>query len=238
MQRQLIGAFALLALAGGFHQQGEERRELEAAKVTPVVAEPVVQPTFNPTVLPCLPPEPKPEPKPEPPKTEPKPQPPKPVVMVPKLYRDPMTGTEVTSSAIIMVSMNGCGACVRWWNQYAGELRSKGWDVREVKGNFPGVRLYPTFRINLKGKWFTHVGPLTHGSLKEYINIALPDPKTIIGTSGIKRPSSWVMEGNPWTRQALIDHLADHPNHGFDRRKLESMTLEQLNALHTEDHVK
>lgn len=244
MQRQLVAALALVSLAGGFHKQGVERAAAEKAAqsrpvVTPIEIVNPVEPTFDPAVIPEPTPaiEPQPESKlvskPALPRPMPK-QIDKPRTL--KIYSDPVTGVDVPGSSIVMLSIDGCGACTRWWSQNANQLRSKGWTVRESKGVVPGVRSYPSFRVNIKGRWFTHAGPLTSQSLRGLLKIAAPDPKTIVNTSS-RRNTSWLMDGQYWTRQSLIDHLASHPNHDHSRKMLERMTMEQLDALHTQDHV-
>jgi len=162
--------------------------------------------------------------KPEPPK----PQPPK------VLSVDPVTGYAATKAAVVMISRPWCGPCQQWKNgPMPSQLVQQGWDfsVNETAS----AQVYPTYRVFDGNKWHTVKGVLTGVRLRMLLNprYAPPVPtRERVQTRGVQ----WLMDGQPWTRQALIDHLADHPNHGYSREQLGVMSLSELDALHTQDH--
>jgi hypothetical protein len=191
----------------------------------------VVLPTPQPTPVDETP-EAEPEPQPEP-KIEPKPEPPKP--QAPKVLSvDPITGYAATKAAVVMISRPWCGPCQAFKNgPMPGQLVSQGWDF-SVDENAT-AQAYPTYRVFDGNRWHTVKGVLTGLRLRMLLNprYAPPVPtRERVQTRGVQ----WLLDGKLWTQEALIDHLADHPNHGYSREQLNGMTIGELDALHTRDH--
>ena len=181
----------------------------------------VVSVPIDRVALPAVQSEAKPEPQPEP---------------TPKVLSvDPVTGYAATGPAVVMISRSWCGPCQTWKaGPMQGELRAKGWAV-EINETAVAVA-YPSYRVFDGSRWHTVRGALTGTRLRMLLNPTRYAPavpqRERVQASGV----SWTVAGRPWTRQALIDHLATHPNHGHSRQQLQSMTLSQLDALHTSDH--
>jgi len=210
MRRMIALAFMAIAFIGG-----PAKPEREAAVVKPI--EVVVEPAVSPTELPDL----------------------GPSIVVPIQAKpivqtsvDPLSGVEAHGSAIILLSTPGCQPCMAWWSKYAEPLRAAGWQVEKVEHVKSGIRSYPSARIFVGGKWYTHHGGPTYDDLKRLIS--LKPIRQLRGT--INKASSWTQGQSDWTRDSLIDHLANHSNHQHDIGLLQSMTLSELDALHTSDH--
>lgn len=150
---------------------------------------------------------------------------------------EPMTGIAVRGPAVVMISAPWCGPCqVFKRGTMPASLKAKGWEFIVDESQRSGAKVYPTFRIYNGKRWHTTTGSLTGAKLQAIL--ALPPKSSFVPIRERVQttPQSWLLDGEPWTRESLIDHLADHPNHGHSRQMLERMSLGQLNQLHTDDH--
>lgn len=162
------------------------------------------------------------------------------------LATDPLTGIEVSGPAIVQLSIAGCGPCIRWMNQEAPRYELKGWQVTDPVYGIT-VPAYPSFRIYDGKRWHQHTGWLTGDDMRRILGggtASSSNPRASAGAAVVRDPAAaavsfgrdWLIGGQPWTRQSLINHLATHSSHGHSRASLQSMSLDQLNALHNADH--
>lgn len=166
--------------------------------------------------------------KPEPPLV-PKPEPEPKVLSV-----DPVTSYPATRATVVMITRDWCGECVKWKNgPMPGELRAKGWDVH-IDDKAPAT-VFPSYRVFDGNQWHTVRGPLTGLKLRLLLKYkpAVPMRERVeVKPTGVQ----WLLDGQPWTRDTLIDHLAEHSNHGYDRDELLGMSFDELQQLHNSDH--
>lgn len=157
-----------------------------------------------------------------------KPQPPK------VLSVDPTTGFAATKPAVVMISRPWCGPCQAWKNgPMPGQLVSQGWDFA-VDEN-ASAKVFPTYRIFDGRKWHTVSGPLTPLRLRMVLSLTIR-PAIPMRERVQSQGTSWPIDSEPWTRESLIDHLVNSPNHQYNRQSIEGLTFEQIDKLHTEDH--
>jgi len=150
---------------------------------------------------------------------------------------EPMTGIVVSGAAVVMISAPWCEPCQQFKRgTMPASLKARGWEFAVDESQRTGAKVYPTFRIYDGKRWHTTTGNLTGAKLQSIL--ALPPKSRFVPIRERVQatPQSWILDGEPWTRQSLIDHLADHPNHGHSRQQLEAMTMDQLDRLHTSDH--
>lgn len=74
---------------------------------------------------------------------------------------DPVTGTLVQGSTVVLQSLPNCPPCVRWWNQERPKWEGVRWSV--VKANRVVAKSVPSFRIYdaKTGRWYQYDGYLT-----------------------------------------------------------------------------
>lgn len=159
---------------------------------------------------------------------------------------DPVTGMAVGGPAIIQLSTQGCLPCIRWEAEEKPKYLRQGWEVpAPVYG--AAAPAYPTFRIYDGKRWHQHTGWLTGDDMRRILGggtASSSNPRASAGAAVVRNPAAaavsfgrdWLIGGQPWTRQGLINHLATHSSHGHSRASLQSMSLDQLNALHNADH--
>lgn len=159
---------------------------------------------------------------------------------------DPVTGMAVGGPAIIQLSTSGCLPCVRWEAEEKPKYLRQGWEVpAPVYGTAAPV--YPSFRIYDGNRWHQHTGWLTGDDMRRILGggtASSSNPRASVGAAVVRFPAAaavssgrdWLIGGQPWTRQGLIDHLAIHSSHGHSRASLQSMSFDHLNALHNSDH--
>jgi len=153
-----------------------------------------------------------PEPKAEPePVAKPVPQP----VAKKPLPVDPITGYQPTKATVVMISRSWCGPCQAFKvGPMPAQLVSQGWDF--VVDEKATAQSYPSYRVFDGKRWQWVKGVLTGVRLRMLLDPKYAPPVPMnqrVQASGVQ----WLMDGQPWTRQALIDHLAEHPSHGHSR---------------------
>lgn len=75
---------------------------------------------------------------------------------------DPLTGIEVSGPAVIMISAPWCAPCqAAKRSEFHAQIPQKGWEYHVDETQKHRVRVYPTYRIFNKGKWWTVEGELT-----------------------------------------------------------------------------
>lgn len=157
---------------------------------------------------------------------------------------DPVTGIAVGGPAIIQLSTQGCLPCVRWELEEKPKYVRQGWEVpAPVFGT--AASAYPAFRIYDGKRWHQHTGWLSGDDVRRMLGGAASSssPRVSAGAAMVSARAAaaasgrdWLIGGQPWTRQSLVDHLASHSSHGHSRAQLQAMSLDQLNALHNSDH--
>lgn len=145
---------------------------------------------------------------------------------------DPVTGVEPDGPTIVMVSLEGCGPCDRWWGQRR-KWEGVGWDVQKVYGA-DGVQLFPTFRIYHKGKWHQHEGYMSYRDAADLLGLDMPRRSVQQASASLAHgqydgTSRWTYPGD------IATHLMG-PSHGFQRGQLVGMSKDQLEALHSQHH--
>jgi hypothetical protein len=90
-------------------------------------------------------------------------------------FVDPITKVGSSKPAILMVTVPGCRHCVEWWAREPARYEASGWHVEKVE-NKPewGFTRFPTYRIYTRGRWVTHVGPLTDDAVRSIQGVARP----------------------------------------------------------------
>lgn len=63
---------------------------------------------------------------------------------------------------------------------------------------------------------------------------ALPTKTQVVLPPASNR--EWVLNGRPWTRQSLLDHLYNHANHRHAYGSLDHLGIAQLQAMHNAEH--
>ena len=156
---------------------------------------------------------------------------------------DPVTGIAVGGPSIIQFSTQGCLPCVRWELEEKPKYLRQGWEVpAPVYGTVAPA--YPSFRVYDGKRWHAHTGWLSGADVRRMLGgaVSSSSPRVSAGAAMVSAPAAaasgrdWLIGGQPWTRQGLINHLATHSSHGHSRAQLQAMSFGQLNALHNADH--
>lgn len=173
---------------------------------------------------------------------------------------DEMTGVPIEGDVVIMLSTPGCQPCEAWkLSDEPQVLKSQGYRVyvHSDTTKHVNVRSYPTFVVYRSGLRSIIEGPIKAvrrvitapvralapapiasapiATVSYSAPVASPMPPSEPAFIG-NRGNDWLIGGQPWSRQSLINHLATHSNHGHSVSQLQGMSLSQLNALHNADH--
>jgi len=159
------------------------------------------------------------------------------------VYTDDVTGISVTKPTIIQISIDGCKPCIEFMTSGRQRYIDVGWDVREVKDPNVVMAAYPSYRILNRGKWHTHVGPLTPRAFNallrgETVTTYSEVSDTLRQVVAIPMYSGvdYKIDGREWTTASLRAHLYTHSNHRHPRGSLDGLPLSYLQMLHTADH--
>lgn len=161
---------------------------------------------------------------------------------VKRLIVDPLTGVSVDRSSIVMITNGHCPHCDAWWAAHSDTLQSRGWNVSKVRGSFPGVRLYPTFRVYTGKRWTTVSGSMSMGQLREVIGeqaVTKPVTASRYSTDELRqmihsmRPGGWrgPVYADVRPRSQAKQHLVG-PEHGFSWDQVSGLTQDEALILH------
>lgn len=145
---------------------------------------------------------------------------------------DPVTGVEPDGPTIVMVSLEGCGPCDRWWGQRR-KWEDVGWNVQKTYGA-DGVRLFPTFRIYHKDEWHQHEGYMSYSDAADLLGLDMP-------RRSVQQASASLAHGqydgtSRWTYPGDISGHMMGPNHGYSRSQLVGKSKDELEAMHSSAH--
>ena len=163
------------------------------------------------------------------------------------LATDPLTGTSVNGPAVLMITNGACRWCDRWWAASSQSLKDQGWQVEKVVGSFPGVDLYPTFRIYDRKTWSRHSGYMSMDDLRGLLGRSTLEGKAqsqefVRGRYStdelrqliqIKRPSGWrgPVYADVSPRASAKQHLVGS-EHGFSWEQVSGLSQNEALILH------
>lgn len=137
-------------------------------------------------------------------------------------------------ATITMFSLEGCQPCELWWATERPKYVRQGWDVRRVYG----VRKpsYPAFAVDDLKAIHSHNRWLTTGDVRRFLGVPVKAAATIRNSRIVQSGNDWLIGGRPWSEQSLRNHLYSHSAHRHPAGSLDSLSLDELQALHNADH--
>lgn len=163
------------------------------------------------------------------------------------LATDPLTGTSVNGPAVLMITNGRCSWCDRWWAASRQALVDQGWRVEKVVGSFPGVDVYPTFRVYDRKTWSQHSGYMSMDDLRGLLGRSTSEGKAqsqefvrgryttaeLRAMIAAKRPSGWrgPVYADVAPRSQAKQHLVG-PQHGFSWDQVSGLTQNEALILH------